>query len=399
MSTLDENAATPGPDAPDGPDVRDDAPLAGEGAGPRERSPLLQALSRGHVSVVRPTAQWYVVATADELRPGQRPLQRTLLGLPLVLFRDENGRAAALLDRCPHRNVPLSLGQVHDGQLQCAYHGWRFDGHGACRFIPSLPTAQAGREAAARARSALSYPVRELDGFIWVFPTPGAEPKVEPYRFRLLDAPGYTVVRRQVEAPGTMHATLENALDVPHTQFLHSGLFRSKSRGIPITAVVRRRADRVEAEYIGEPRPPGLVGRLLSPSGGLVTHFDRFLLPCVAEVEYRIGSENHILVMAATTPVEDFLTRIYAVVAFKMRIPGFLLKPFLLPVALKIFSQDAAVLGQQTATIRRFGGEQFASTEIDVLGRHIWRLLRAAERGDVVVSDEVLQETRTELIV
>ena len=340
---------------------------------------------------------WYVACEAREL--GKKPLAVEMLGLRLVLFRDATGKARALFDRCAHRNVPLSMGRVCDGQVECPYHGWRFDGGGTCRFIPSRRG-----DSAARARNALGYPVRELDGFIWVYPTPGAEPKEEPYRFRLLDAPGYTVVRRIVEAPGTLHATLENALDVPHTQFLHRGLFRSKSRDIAITAVVRRRADRVEAEYIGEPRPPGLVGRILSPSGGLVTHFDRFLLPCVAEVEYRIGTENHILVMAAMTPVDDFVTRIHAVVAFRMRVPGFLLRPFLLPIALKIFSQDAVILGKQTETTRRFGGEQFASTEIDVLGKHIWRLLRAAERGDVAAQAgdpmlPVLHEERIELVV
>ena len=40
------------------------------------------------------------------------------------------------------------------------------------------------------------------------------------------------------------------------------------------------------------------------------------------------------------------------------------------------------MLRAQTDTIERFGGEQYVSTEIDVLGGAIWRLLRAAERGD-----------------
>jgi hypothetical protein len=82
------------------------------------------------------------------------------------------------------------------------------------------------------------------------------------------------------------------------------------------------------------------------------------------------------------TPVNDFVTRIYAVVSFKLRFPGWLVKPFVKPLALRIFRQDAFILGKQTEMIRRFGGEQFVSTEIDVLGRHIWRLLKAAERGD-----------------
>src|SRR5262249_11001754 len=151
---------------------------------------------------------------------------------------------------------------------------------------------------------------------------------------------------------------------------------------------VTRTHDRVIAEYVGEPRPPGLVGRMLSPSGGMVTHFDRFILPSIAEVEYRIGEENHILVASAMTPVNDFLTRIFAVVSYRMRVPGWGVKPVLLPIALKIFGQDAAILKRQTENIQRFGGEQFASTEIDVLGRHIWRLMKAAERGDVVPRDD-----------
>jgi hypothetical protein len=151
------------------------------------------------------------------------------------------------------------------------------------------------------------------------------------------------------------------------------------------------------AEYIGEPRPPGIVARILSPSGGTVTHFDRFILPSIAEVEYSIGTENHILVASAMTPVSDFLTRIFAVVSFKLRIPGALIKPFLHPLALAIFKQDAAILKLQTENIERFGGEQFASTEIDVLGRHIWRLLKNAERGET--SSDDAHEERVQLVV
>jgi len=47
-----------------------------------------------------------------------------------------------------------------------------------------------------------------------------------------------------------------------------------------------------------------------------------------------------------------------------------------------VFKQDAFILEHQTRLIRDFGGEQFVSTDIDVLGRHIWRLLKQAERGD-----------------
>ena len=58
-------------------------------------------------------APWYAAALARELR--DRPLGRTVRGRPLVLFRTGDGRPAALADRCPHRNVPLSLGRCRDG--------------------------------------------------------------------------------------------------------------------------------------------------------------------------------------------------------------------------------------------------------------------------------------------
>ena len=63
-------------------------------------------------SAARVLDDWYVAARSDELR--RAPLARTLLGLLIALYRGEDGVAGALLDRCPHRNVPLSAGRVED---------------------------------------------------------------------------------------------------------------------------------------------------------------------------------------------------------------------------------------------------------------------------------------------
>ncbi|MBK9262842.1 MAG: aromatic ring-hydroxylating dioxygenase subunit alpha [Polyangiaceae bacterium] len=369
-----------------GPDANDDsAPRNDDARLVPAESLLAPPRAKVRASVARLPGHWFIVADSREL--GEVPIARTLLGVPLVLFRDGDGKPGALLDRCPHRNVPLSIGEVVEGQLQCPYHGWRFDRKGTCKFVPSLVGGSVNK-----AQHAPGYAAMESDGFVWVYSTPNEEPTTVPYAFPRLGK-GYTAVRRRVEANSTMHAALENALDVPHTQFLHRGLFRSKPRGIEITAHVTRSHDRVVAEYIGEPRPTGIVARILSPSGGVVTHFDRFILPSIAEVEYKIGTENHFYVSAAMTPVSDFLTHIYAVVSFKVRIfPGWLLAPLLMPLGLKVFAQDAELLALQTRNIQRFGGEQYASTEIDVLGRHIWRLMRQAERGDSGKSDELHEE-------
>jgi len=340
--------------------------------------------TKAHVSVARLTRFWYIACQSREL--AARPVARTVLGVPLALFRDAKGEVHALLDRCPHRNVPLSMGRVaKSGFLQCAYHGWQFDGGGQCRLVPGLAS-----EAGAKQRTVPSFKTREQDGFIWVYATPDVTPETQPFSFPLSNSLGYTSVVREVEVKATLHAALENALDVPHTAYLHKGLFRGGDQH-EIVATVRRAADRVEAEYRGEPRPEGIVGRLLSPSGGIVQHWDRFILPSIAQVEYRLGSENHFFVTSVCTPHSDFRTRMFAVVNFRTRLPGRLIKPLLAPLAMRIFKQDAKILSRQSQNVLFFGGEQFMSSEIDFLGPHIWRLLKQAERGEAPAQQNVVE--------
>jgi len=383
------------PPAPPAPS--DEAPALSESEGPHRSLPIA-GQTRGRSSVARALDHWYVLATSEELPAKGPPLARMLYGTPIVLYRDATGVASAMLDRCPHRNVPLSLGRVTDqGHLECGYHGWRFDRTGACLQVPSL--CEASRETDAPARRATVFPTLERDGFVWVYGRAGGTAHELPFAFPHLDAPGYTHVYQVTEAEGTLLATAENALDVPHTAFLHRGLFRSESRGITIEAVVRRAGDRVEAEYVGEPRPPGIVGTLMSPTGGVVEHFDRFIAPSITQVEYRLGRENHVVVSSALTPVDDFRTKLFTIVSFKLRVPGPLVSLGLKPIGLRIFGQDATMLRAQTETVKRFGGEQFASTEIDVLGKHIWRLLRACERGPVARGETLAEVSRTALVL
>jgi hypothetical protein len=78
----------------------------------------------------------------------------------------------------------------------------------------------------------------------------------------------------------------------------------------------------------------------------------------------------------------------FAVVSFRLPLPGSLVRFVLEPFAMRIFTQDRAMLRLQAENIRRFGGEQFISTEIDFLGPQIWRLLKQAESGVRLAASE-----------
>lgn len=352
-----------------------------------EPAPDLVVPTKRRYSLARVLDHWYVACASDAL--GATPLARTIYDTPLVLFRSE-GRAVCLLDRCAHRNVPLSLGAVEEGRLVCGYHGWAYDGAGQCQQVPALCGVQTGK-----ARRVPRFATREQAGFVWVYMRPDAEPEVEPFAIPHLDDPKYAVVRHTMDFEGTLHATLENILDVPHTAFLHKGLFRGVTRN-EITAVVRRRRDHVEAEYVGEPVPTGLMGRILAPGGGTVTHYDRFWMPSIAQVEYALGDRNHVVITSLLTPIRDFETRLHAVATFRTVFPAPVVKAALLPIGKRVLEQDRRMLAEQTQAVQHFGGEQYVHTDVDLLGPHILRLLRQAERGEAP-PDEDPPEIRVSL--
>lgn len=330
----------------------------------------------GRFTTVRLPRYWHVACLSSEL--GSKPLGRQVLGLPLVLFRGPDGRPAALVDRCPHRNVPLSLGRCRDGEVECGYHGWRYDSAGRCREVPGLAEDVTDKPV----RAVASFPVVEQDGMVWVVPG-GEDPVTEaPPRLTGVGEPGYRTVDLRLDVPGPMLAAVENALDVPHTSFLHRGLFRGRSERVPVGVTVVGGDDRVEARFEGEPVPPGVVGRLLSPEGGVVEHTDRFVVPALAQVEYRLGP-RHVVLNAFYTPVDDESCVLHAVAAYKLPIPPAVVRALLVPLARVILGQDNRILAAQRAAVARFGGERYVNTPIDLLGPHILRLLRRHERGEV----------------
>ena len=118
------------------------------------------------------TGFWYRALASEKLQRGQLH-KATLLEIPLVIGRDGDGRAFALRDACPHRGMPLSCGWFDGRQVECSYHGWKFDAHtGQCQVIPSLTAEQ---NLKVERIYAGNYACEERDSFIWVF-VPDAVP-------------------------------------------------------------------------------------------------------------------------------------------------------------------------------------------------------------------------------
>lgn len=105
---------------------------------------------------------WHPIAAAQDVPPGH--IYQTMLhGRGLALWRSTDGAVHVWEDRCPHRGVRLSLGEIAGDDLVCQYHAWRFAGAtGRCVFIPAQPGL-----APPSAIRATSFPVAEAHGLIW----------------------------------------------------------------------------------------------------------------------------------------------------------------------------------------------------------------------------------------
>ncbi|MGW2369868.1 Rieske 2Fe-2S domain-containing protein [Streptomyces sp. NPDC001667] len=107
---------------------------------------------------------WYAAAYSSEL-PRGRTLATRFWGQPIVLFRGTDGSLHALEDRCAHRQLSLSGGEVNGCHLTCTYHGWTYDGDGN--------VVHYAHDLFGRARPEVkvpSHPVTTRHGLIWIFP-------------------------------------------------------------------------------------------------------------------------------------------------------------------------------------------------------------------------------------
>ena len=78
---------------------------------------------------------WYAVEDMRRVKPGT-VVEVIFWKRSIALFRGKDGAFYAIDNRCAHRQLKLSMGEVQGCRLVCAYHGWQYDGSGRCVGIP-----------------------------------------------------------------------------------------------------------------------------------------------------------------------------------------------------------------------------------------------------------------------
>jgi nitrite reductase/ring-hydroxylating ferredoxin subunit len=195
-------------------------------------------------------------------RSASRPLKVVVDGRSWALFRDDRGHAAAVVDRCPHRFAPLSAGRVGpDGRLQCAYHGWSFDGAGRGRS-PTQPSLQRCDVEAGR--------VIEQHGTIWL-----ASGSVAGSSLPSLGVPeGHRLAGTfEMLFPAPLHVALDNFSEDEHTPWVHTRLGWHERDVATVDFRADNFPDRTEVSYTARQRDTAL-GPFIGLKRGDLFHND-----------------------------------------------------------------------------------------------------------------------------
>ena len=107
---------------------------------------------------------WYPVEEERRIKP-ETVVEVVFWKRSIALFRGRDGTFQAVEDRCAHRQLKLSLGDVQGCRLVCAYHGWEYGGNGRPAGVPHDRDGRSYPGLALR-----TYPVKVRYGLIWLFP-------------------------------------------------------------------------------------------------------------------------------------------------------------------------------------------------------------------------------------
>ena len=160
---------------------------------------------------------WYAAAWDYEVADSGM-LARTILELPIVIYRGDSGRYVALDDRCCHRAAPLSLGRIEGDCIRCMYHGMKYDAEGVCIEIP-------GQDSISPTHRVRNFPIVEKGHLLWIWMgDPALADPDDILDYAPLSDPEWTGLPQQayLHYDANWLLIVDNLADFSHLAFVHT---------------------------------------------------------------------------------------------------------------------------------------------------------------------------------
>lgn len=259
---------------------------------------------------------WFPVAVSRDV--GMAPVSAMLLDAPLVVYRA--GETVVIADDlCPHRGVPLSLGNGDGTTIACAYHGLRFGAEGRCVHVPASPDRTIPQR-----MNLIVYPTVERYGLIWTRLADRGSVAGRAGQSDLVGIPdmphwneaGFQrITCPKIDIRGFAGRQMEGFLDVAHFGFVHKDTFGDPTNTVVPDYVPKPTQEGFEVEYrssVGN-YPIGMDQRGCDDFEWL-RHF-RVHLPFTATLEIHFPEQARLIIMNAASPISARITRLFAPIA------------------------------------------------------------------------------------
>jgi len=285
---------------------------------------------------------WYLALPGQQLKPG-RTQRKMMLGQALLLGRDAQGSVFAMRDICPHRGIPLSHGTFDGKEIECCYHGWKFDCTGTCTTIPSLVSTQTFEVNRVHVGS---FPCREVQGNVWVFlpqdrnnlpsvlPEIPVAPDVEARHYRMVEHASF--------ACSIDHAVI-GLMDPAHGPYVHRSWWWRSGHSM------HEKAKEFAPSHLGfcmVKHRPSSNSKAYKLLGGEVTTEIRFELPST-RIEHISVGKHTIVGLTTLTPLTAHEVELHQV--FYWTVPWLsVIKPIMRRFVKKFIDQDRDVVDKQT---------------------------------------------------
>jgi len=335
-----------------------------------------------------PLNAWYAAGWDHEVT-AKGVLARTVAGKPLALYRTADGRPVALADACWHRLAPLSMGKlVGRDEIQCPYHGLRFDSAGRCTHMPAQETVNPSA-------TVPSYPTVERYRYVWVWPGDPtlADPALVPPMTQM-DDPAWAGDGLTIEAKCNYQLVLDNLMDLTHEEFVHGNSI-GQAELSESEFMTRREADgsvTVERWMLDVEPPPFWLKNMRDKYPGFTGRVDRWQIihyyaPSTICIDVGValagsgapeGDRSQGVngyVMNTITPETERTSHYFWAFMRNYRLDSQLITTQLRQGVQGVFGEDEAMLTAQQAAIDANPEHEFYSLSIDAGGMWVRRIL------------------------
>lgn len=280
---------------------------------------------------------WYFAVAGNQLKPGDL-VAKTMLGKMVAVGRKNDGQVFAVEDICPHQAVQLSAGRFDGNEMECTFHGWRFDTTGVCTAIPSLVESQCMNLCGIKTKT---YPCREDQGSVWVYFGDKPENQLPeiPRTYGVEDLSNFEKTTTTLILPNHIDYNAVALIDTAHVPFVHNAWWWRNSK--QLRAKEKRYLPNKTGWTIAKHKPSkhSFVYRII---GDLIEDEIGFLLPG-CRIERLIHNGRTVLAgITALTPIDDKTTELNHTTYWMKTVPGIapLVTPFIQYFVKTFLSQD-----------------------------------------------------------